>query len=96
MSERADPLPDPIETLRALVRSALAERDAALAERDTALAERDRMADQNDRLRHLLRELQRVAAARKSSTPTSCFLPWKTSSRRWRAVTPKTRSSMGR
>jgi hypothetical protein len=29
----------------ALVRSALAERDAALAERDTALAERDRMAD---------------------------------------------------
>jgi transposase len=55
----ADPLPDDIETLRALVRGVLAERDAAIAARDQAV-------EQNDRLRHLLRQLQRARFGRSS------------------------------
>ncbi|MGH7091316.1 MAG: IS66 family transposase [Stellaceae bacterium] len=59
MSPLADPLPDDIEALRALLRDAVAERDAALAERD-------RLADQNDRLRHLLQQLRRAQFGRRS------------------------------
>ena len=54
-----DPLPEDIETLRGLLRSVAAERDAVLAERDL-------LAEQNDRLRHLLRQLQRMQFGRRS------------------------------
>lgn len=59
MSDLTEPLPDDVEALHALVRSAWSERDAAIAERDRAL-------DQNDRLRHLLRQLQRAHFGRSS------------------------------
>ena len=59
MSDPAEPLPDDIDALRALVRSALVERDAARAERDHAV-------EQIDRLRHLLKELQRARFGRSS------------------------------
>jgi transposase len=59
VSNPADPLPEDIDALRTLVRSALAERDAAIAERDRAVT-------QNDRLRHLLRQLQRARFGRSS------------------------------
>jgi transposase len=59
VGELIESLPDDIEALRTLVRSALAERDAARAERDHAL-------EQIDRLRHLLKELQRARFGRSS------------------------------
>ena len=59
MSDPAESLPDDIDALRALVRSALVERDAARAERDHAVA-------QIDRLRHFLKELQRARFGRSS------------------------------
>ena len=59
MSALADPLPDDIDALRALVRS-------TLAERDVAVAERDRLAEQNDKLRHLLNQLRRTQFGRSS------------------------------
>jgi transposase len=59
VSELAEPLPDDLEALRALVRSVFGERDAAIAERD-------RLIEQNDRLRHLLRQLQRAQFGRSS------------------------------
>jgi transposase len=59
VSDLADPLPDDVETLRALVRSALAERDAVVAERDRAV-------EQNERLRHLLHQLRRARFGRSS------------------------------
>jgi transposase len=59
MSGPAGSLPDDIDALRALVRSALVERDAARAERDHAV-------EQIDRLRHLLKELQRARFGRSS------------------------------
>jgi transposase len=52
VSALADPLPDDIEALRALVRS--------------TLAERDRLAEQNDKLRHLLNQLRRAQFGRSS------------------------------
>ena len=66
MSDLADPLPDDVDALRALVRSVLGERDVAAAARDAAIAERDRLAEQIDRLRHLLRQLQRARFGRSS------------------------------
>ena len=54
-----DTLPDDVATLRALVLTAWAERDAERAENG-------RLADQNDRLRHLLRQLQRMQFGRRS------------------------------
>jgi transposase len=59
VSDPAESLPDDIDALRALVRSALVERDAARAERDHAV-------EQIDRLRHLLKELQRARFGRSS------------------------------
>ena len=59
MSDPAEPLPDDIDALRALVRSALVERDAARAERDHAV-------EQIDRLRHILKQLQRAQFGRRS------------------------------
>jgi transposase len=59
VSELAQSLPDDIEALRNLVRSALAERDTARAERDHAI-------EQIERLRHLLRQLQRAHFGRRS------------------------------
>ena len=66
VSELADPLPDDIEALRAVVRGALATRAAALAERDAAIAERDRLAERNGRLLHLLNQLRRAQFGRSS------------------------------
>jgi len=59
VSDPAEPLPDDIDALRALVRSALVERDAARAERDHAV-------EQIDRLRHILKQLQRAQFGRRS------------------------------
>jgi transposase len=59
VSALADPLPDDIEALRALVRS-------TIADRDVAVAECDRLAEQNDRLRHLLNQLRRAQFGRSS------------------------------
>jgi transposase len=59
MSEPTDSLPDDLEALRALVRSARAERDAAIAERD-------RVSEQNEKLRHLLQQLRRARFGRSS------------------------------
>jgi transposase len=59
VSESADSLPDDVEALRALVVSALAERDAALAERD-------RLSEQNEKLQHLLQQLRRARFGRSS------------------------------
>ena len=58
-SASADPLPNDVMALQALLRSVLAERDAALAERD-------RISEQNERLRHLLGQLQRARFGRSS------------------------------
>jgi len=59
VSELADPLPDDIEALHALVRSVFVEREALVVERD-------RLIEQNDKLRHLLRQLQRAQFGRSS------------------------------
>jgi transposase len=59
MSELPEPLPDDIEALRALVRRALAERDAALAARDRAVEE-------NAKLQHLLQQLRRARFGRRA------------------------------
>ncbi len=54
-----DPLPDDLDTLRALVIS-------LASERDTAIAQCRRVTDENDRLHHLLRQLQRAQFGRRS------------------------------
>jgi transposase len=59
VSNTAPQPPADIDTLRALLAAARAERDAAIAERDQAPS-------QNDRLRHLLRQLQRAQFGRRS------------------------------
>ena len=59
MSELSQPLPDDVEALRALVLSALAERDAALAARDRAV-------ERNEKLLHLLQQLRRARYGRSS------------------------------
>lgn len=66
MSDLAEPLPDDVDELRALVRGAVSERDLAIAARDAAVTERDRVIEQNERLRHLLRQLQRAHFGRSS------------------------------
>ena len=60
MSTTADSLPQDIESLRALARKAIAERDIAMAEREVALKERDaeraekaKLAAERDRLQSL-------------------------------------------
>lgn len=55
-----------IAALRALVLTAMAERDALSAERDVAVSERDILQTQNDRLRHLLLKLTRMQFGAKS------------------------------
>src|SRR5215469_15204127 len=59
MSELSKSLPDDVEALRALVLSALAERDAALAARDRAV-------ERNEKLLHLLQQLRRARFGRSS------------------------------
>ena len=59
MSELSQPLPDDVEALRALVLSALAERDAALAARDRAV-------ERTEKLLHLLQQLRRARFGRSS------------------------------
>jgi transposase len=54
-----DPLPDDLDTLRALV-------IALASERDAAIAQCRRVNDENDRLSHLLRQLQRAQFGRRS------------------------------
>ena len=68
MSDPAESLPDDIDALRALVRSALVERDAARAERDHAV-------EQIDRLRHLLKELLADANDPNRATVDLLFFP---------------------
>ena len=63
MRESGDPTPDlPKDpaVLRAMLLTALAERDGLVAERDSVVAERDALAERNERLQHLLRKLQRM------------------------------------
>ena len=64
-----DAFPNDMETLRALVATACAERDAAIADRDHALS-------QIDRLRHLLRQLSRAHFGKRSEKldPDQMFL----------------------
>jgi transposase len=57
--EEMQDLPSDIEGLRALLLTAIAERDAALSERDA-------LQEQNDRLYHLLRKLRRMQFGAKS------------------------------
>jgi transposase len=59
MSDLPASLPDDVEALRALVLSALAERDAALAARDLAVVE-------NEKLQHMLQQLRRAQFGRRS------------------------------
>ena len=66
VSELAEPLPDDVEALHALVREALIERDRTMAERDAAIVERDRALEQNERFRHLLHQLRRAHFGRSS------------------------------
>ena len=82
MSELAQSLPDDIDALRGLLRSALAERDAIIAERDAARAERDHAIEQIERLRHLLHQLQRAHFGRRSERLDPDQLPRKYKSRR--------------
>jgi transposase len=53
-------LPEDPAVLRALLLSALAERDSLAAERDSLAAERDALAERNERLQHLLEKLRRM------------------------------------
>jgi transposase len=53
-------LPEEPAALRALLLSALAERDSLAAERDSLVAERDTLAERNERLHHLLQKLRRM------------------------------------
>ena len=53
-------LPEEPAALRALLLSALAERDSLAAERDSLVAERDALAERNERLHHLLQKLRRM------------------------------------
>jgi transposase len=59
MNPAAEPLPNDVAALRAML-------VAARAERDAERAEKDQLAAQNDRLRHLIRQLQRLQSGRRS------------------------------
>src|SRR5215212_9331935 len=59
MNPAAEPLPNEVAALRALLAQAWAERDAERAEKA-------QLAAQNDRLRHLIRQLQRLQFGRRS------------------------------
>src|SRR4051812_18180116 len=59
MNAAAEPLPNDITALRAML-------VAAWAERDAERAEKAQLAAQNDRLRHLIRQLQRLRFGRRS------------------------------
>src|SRR3954464_4380082 len=59
MNPAAEPLPNEVAALRALLAQACAERDAERAEKA-------QLASQNDRLRHLIRQLQRLQFGRRS------------------------------
>src|ERR1044071_5080586 len=59
MNSAAEPLPNDVTALRAML-------VAAWAERDAERAEKARLASQNDRLRHLIRQLQRLRFGRRS------------------------------
>lgn len=60
VSDLAEPFPNDVEALHALLRGLLGERDVAIAERDAAILERDRALEQNDRFRHLFHQLRRA------------------------------------
>jgi transposase len=59
MNAAAEPLPNDVAALRAML-------VAAWAERDAERAEKARLAARNDRLRHLIRQLQRLRFGRRS------------------------------
>lgn len=70
MDRPADSLPDDIDALRALVATAIAERDAAIAERD-------RLIELNDRLRRRLpAKGRRWGAAVVQTSPGVGGLAW--------------------
>jgi hypothetical protein len=85
VSDLAGPLPDNVEALRTLLRSALSERDAAIAERDAAIVERDRALEQNEQFRHLLHQLRRAHFGRSSEKLDPDQLQFG----RWRASRPR-------
>jgi transposase len=66
MNPAAEPLPNDVAALRAMLVAARAERDAERAEKAQLAAACDQLAAQNDRLRHLLRQLQRLQSGRRS------------------------------
>jgi transposase len=59
MNAAAEPLPNDVAALHAML-------IAAWAERDAERAEKAQLAAQNDRLRHLIRQLQRLRFGRRS------------------------------
>src|ERR1051325_6571390 len=59
MNAAAEPLPNDVTALHAML-------VAAWAERDAERAEKAQLASQNDRLRHLIRQLQRLRFGRRS------------------------------
>jgi transposase len=66
MNSAAEPLPNDVTALHAMLVAAWAERDAERAEKAQLAAECDQLASQNDRLRHLIRQLQRLRFGRRS------------------------------
>jgi len=78
VSTTADSLPNDIESLRALARKAMAERDIAIAERDAErtekvklVAERDRLQSLYEHVHHLLRIGERSPLWREERTARS-------------------------
>jgi transposase len=63
MNAAAEPLPNDVAALHAMLVAAWAERDA---ERDAERADKARLAARNDRLRHLIRQRQRLRFGRRS------------------------------
>jgi hypothetical protein len=66
MNAAAEPLPNDVTALHAMLVAAWAERDAERAEKAQLAATCDQLAHQNDRLRHLIRQLQRLRFGRRS------------------------------
>src|SRR4051812_39935640 len=66
MNSAAEPLPNDVTALRAMLVAAWAERDAERAEKAQLATACDQLASQNDRLRHLIRQLQRLRFGRRS------------------------------
>ena len=68
MDERADSLPNDLESLRALALKMLSERDALIKERDAALAEHARLQHLYEHVRHLLHKVNNARFGARSET----------------------------